>query len=514
MKKQDAIDKLRADIEAAYGKACTDMAAGKDADLAELAKTHKLGENANGWKNPYPTSDPRSLLLEYQFVYWHDKSRFKVALWSRQSGKDFTTEGEAVEDCYKTERNEWMIAAPSERQAMDSLEKAKEWAAAFELSIADYKESREGSGSETLLKSAEVTLSNGARLRAVPGKPDTVRGRSANILLTEFDFFENPLATWRAILPSITNPLRGGEKKVRLITTPNGIGSATHGIWTKADTAKMQWSRHLVTLYHAVLMGLPVDVEQIREAFGDPEGFAQEFLCQFLDTSSVLLPYEVIALVENPMATTAMPAEYWATLGGTPVDLGVDFGRKRDLTVCWANEDLGGFMMTKEVLELAKMPTHLQMDVLRPRMRKARRVSMDYTGPGIGLGDLAVAEFGEWNPEQHKFGKVELVTMTNAIKCEIYPAVRAKADQRMLGIPISTVVREDLHAMSRVVTAAGNISYRAPHTEDGHSDRLTGLALAIRAQSHAGAGAIVSVEGIRMGGNGRNVPSFSPRRLA
>ena len=127
----------------------------------------------------------------------------------------------------------------------------------------------------------------------MPGKPDTVRGRSANVYLTEFDFFEQPGATWRAILPSITNPLRGGEKKVRLKTTPNGKGSAMHRIWTKEDKL-MRWSRRTVTIYQAVLMGLPVDIEQIKEALDDPEGWGQEFECEFLDGSNVLLPYDVI----------------------------------------------------------------------------------------------------------------------------------------------------------------------------------------------------------------------------
>ena len=201
MKKSDAIEKLRSDIAAAYQKASADAVelSGVDLEsLGERCKTHKLGENFSGWKNPYPTDDPRNLLLEYQFRYYQDKSRFKFGLWSRQTGKDFTSEGEAAEDCMVTPRNEWMVAAPSERQALDSLDKAKEWAEAFDLKIADYQERREGSSSETLLKSAEVIFSNKSRIRAVPGKPDTVRGRSANVLLTEFDFFENPAATWRA----------------------------------------------------------------------------------------------------------------------------------------------------------------------------------------------------------------------------------------------------------------------------------------------------------------------------
>ena len=303
--KKDAVEKLREDLRKARKTAGAALRDKPVDELGELVATHKMGDNINGWKNPYPTTDPRNLLLEYQFAWREDASRFKCALMSRQTGKDFSSESEAAEDCHARPRTEWMIAAPSERQALDSLEQGKTWAEGFDLKIADYEENREG-GSETLLKSAEIIFANGSRMRAVPGKPNTVRGRSANLLLTEFDFFEDPPATWRAVLPSITNPLRGGEKKVRLITTPNGSGSAMHKIWTKDDGDKMKWSRHFVTLYHAVLMGLPVDVEQIRQAFDDPDGFAQEFLCQFLDGSNVLLPYDVIQMAESAEAT-----EFW-----------------------------------------------------------------------------------------------------------------------------------------------------------------------------------------------------------
>lgn len=466
--------------------------------MSEAAATpagpHALASVAtkpNRWVNPYKQTDPRSLLLEYQDRYWHDKARFKIGLWSRQTGKDFTTSGEAASDCFQAMldgRNgtQWMIAAPSERQSMESLDKAKEWVEAFAGVIDDYREQREGSSSESMLKSAEITirLHNGpkakSKIRAVPGKPSTVRGLSANLILTEFDFFEDADATWRAVLPSITNPLKGGKKVVRLITTPNGIGSAAHKIWIKKE-GKVQWSRHKVTIHDAVAMGLPIDIEELREAFDDPEGWAQEFECEFLDTASVLLPYDVIALIENPSATTAAPSDYWQSRHVTPITLGIDFGRKKDLTVSWAMENIGGFRMTREVLELDKMPTHQQFEILSPRVETAQRVCFDYTGPGIGLGDLLVSKFGEWNPEQHKFGKVELVTFTNQLKCEIFPKLRAEADRRMLGIPTSRVIREDLHSMCRIVTAASNVTYRAPHTDDGHADRCTALALANRA---------------------------------
>lgn len=491
------MERLRARVEAAAAAAARDLPGSGELDLEDLerrAVAHKLGTNAFGWSNPYPPDDPRNLLFQYQFASWHDPARFILELWSRRAGKDFTSEGVAVEDCYKITRNEWMIAAPSERQALDSLDIAKDWVEAFSLKIHDYREAREGASSNTLLKSAEITLSNKSKLRAVPGKPDTVRGRGCNLLLTEFDFFENPAATWRALLPSIANPLRGGQKKVRLITTPNGKAGATHKLWTKPDGARMRWSRRLVTIYHAVLMGLPVDVAELREAFDDPEGWLQEFCCQFLDQASVLLPYDLIALAESAAATEA-----WALSEAGlshPVFAGIDFGRSGDPTVCWTLQAEGDALWTREVLVLDNVSSPDQEQILRDRIRAASRVCYDYTGPGIGLGDYLVKEHGRWHPEGHEFGRVELCTFTAAFKRLIFPRLRkAFEPPTRLRIPISTAIREDLHEVQQVI-ANGDYNYWSPRTRKGHSDRCTALALAVRA-ADAGLGGAFTEELIR-----------------
>lgn len=518
----NAIEKLRADIEAARltaGRGGVASVVGCETQpietLEAMAREHPQGTNVNGWRNPYPAKDPRSLLLEYQFANREDLSRFKLTLQSRQSGKDFTAQSEVAEDCYKVPKTEWMIAAPSERQALDSLDQGKTWAQGFGLAVEDYNEER--AGEHAVLKAAEVIFSNGSRMRAVPGKPDTVRGRSASVLLTEFDFFEQPAETWRALLPSITNPLRGGQKKVRLITTPNGNGGAMHKLWTAGDGQRMKWSRHFVTIYHAVLMGLPVDIEELREAFGDPDGWAQEFCCQFLDAVSLLLPYDVIAACEGIEATERALPEYWTSVGGAPVDLGIDFGRRRDITVCWAAEKVADLQVTREVLCLEKMSTPDQVDALRPRIQKARRVALDYTGPGTGMGDYLVKEFGEWNPKENQFGKIELVTFTNAMKVDLFAKLRIAYEKRAWRIPSSVAIREDLHSIYRVVSPRGNVTFRAPHTEDGHADRATAQALCTHAGSYS-SGGIISVAGIRFGANrtaARGLrPVFIPRRLA
>ncbi|MDR1281018.1 MAG: hypothetical protein LBK99_09375 [Opitutaceae bacterium] len=478
--KKDALEKLHAQADEALAAARANPLWGETVEqLGKRVETHKIGTSLSGWKNPYPASDPRSLLLEYQYIVFHDRSRFKACLQGRQTGKDFTNEGEAAEDCYARPGTEWMVAAPSERQALDSLDQGKTWAEAFGLVVADYTEEREGHNAQTLLKAGEILYSNGSRQRAVPGRPDTVRGRSANLLLTEFDFFEKPAATWRAVLPSITNPLKGGEKKARLCTTPNGKGSAMHRIMTKEDTEKMRWSRHTITLYHAVLMGLPVDVAQVREAMDDPDGFDQECLCVWLDGSNVLLPYEIIAPAESAEAT-----ETWSLAdAGTsnPLYLGIDFGRTNDPTVCWTLQRVGDILWTREVLVLEKVSTPDQMQILRDRITAAQRVCFDYTGPGIGLGDLMVQAFGEWKPEAHKFGKIGLCTFTTGFKRELFPRLRRLFEAPVkLRIPISITIREDLHQMQQVITN-GEYNYWSPRTRLGHSDRCTALALATRA---------------------------------
>ncbi|MGP8199036.1 MAG: hypothetical protein ACLQU4_05975 [Limisphaerales bacterium] len=244
---------------------------------------------------------------------------------------------------------------------------------------------------------------------------------------------------------------------------------------------KTTWSCHFVDIYTAAKEGLPINIEELKAAVDDPEGWAQEFECQFLDVQAVLLPYELIATCESIEATATAPAGYWDTKPSYSIDMGIDFGRRHDLTVCWSNAKLGDVAQTVEVLELPKMSTPEQIEYLRPRLKRARRVCLDYTGAGIGMGDYLVKEFKEWKPAEHKYGKIELVTFSNTLKVEIFSKLRMAFEKRGVRIPISRLVREDLHSINRVTTSSGGVTYRAPHSADGHADRCTALALALRA---------------------------------
>jgi phage FluMu gp28-like protein len=424
-----------------------------------------------------PIITPLSSLLPYQTQWINDEARFKLGLMCRQSGKSWTSALEAVRDCCER-KTTWVCLSAGERQALEWMLKAREHVEAFKVALAGYEETRDGA--EALLKQAEIRWPNGSRLLAIPANPDTARGYSANLLLDEFAFHEDPDRIWRAIYPSISNPLKG-IFKIRVVSTPNGMGNKFADLWHKSEN----WSKHRVDIYDAQKAGLPVNIDQLRAGLDDPEGWAQEYECQFLDAAAVLLPYELIATCESTEATTVISPEWWQTASNRPVFIGWDFARKRDLSVPWICERIGDVLHTREVLEFRGMSTPDQVEAMDSRIRQAKKVCVDYTGPGIGLGDELVKRHGEYKPSEHKFGRVELVTFTNTEKLRLFPALRVAFEKRTVRVPVNRAIREDLHSMQRVVTANGNVTYRAPHTADGHSDRCTSLALCLRAAGQA-----------------------------
>lgn len=237
-------------------------------------------------------------------------------------------------------------------------------------------------------------------------------------------------------------------------------------------------------LRDAIAAGLPVDYETLAEAIGDPLAVRQELDAEFVDTQSQLLPTEIILRAESPDASLHPAAEVFS--GGRDLRVGVDVGRVSDPTVIWTAERLGDVLYTRELLVLAGMSHADQLSIIRARVSACTRCCMDYTGMGIGMGDMLVREFGEYKPEAHKFGRVELCTFSAALKREIFPKLREAMEGLRLRIPADPALRTDLSAMQQVCSG-GQFSYEAPRTKDGHSDRCTAAALCVRAGEGAAA---------------------------
>lgn len=408
----------------------------------------------------------REILMPYQLKWVEDSSRFKIGLWSRQTGKSFATACEAVTDCAAQPKGNsclWVVLSAGERQALEWMEKAKKWTEAVKATVDSYDEIRDSANA--LLSRAEIRFANGARIVAIPANPDTARGYSANLVLDEFAIHERPFDIWAAIYPSITNPLNG-EKRLRIVSTPKGRGNKFADLWEHND----KYSKHKVTIEDAVRMGLPVDIEELKAGVDDPDIWAQEYMCEFIDNTSVLLPYEMIGKCES---------ESIQDDGQSPVYIGMDVGRSKDLSVIVTAVKLGDVLAVVDVTELKRMPFADQLDVLlgKARDRRLRRACIDSTGIGAMLAEEAARKGG---------GKFEGVPFTVASKGEMYGLMRRKFEERSVRIPVSRDLREDLHAVQRVVSTGGNVTYSAPRNADGHSDRAAALALCIRAAAATG----------------------------
>jgi len=215
----------------------------------------------------------------------------------------------------------------------------------------------------------------------------------------------------------------------------------------------------------------------------DEEAWQQEFLARFIDASNVLLPYDLIAKCESAEATVEVSPERMRS--GTWY-VGIDFGRTSDPTVCWIFELVGDVLWTRSVKVLRNTNTVDQFAELSPYIERAAKCCLDYTGPGVGFGDMVARKFGaDKNNQGAKFAKVELCTFSRPFKCEIFPKLRTAVEGMKLRLPIDVEVREDLHEMQQVVKD-GAYNYMAKRTAEGHSDRCTSLALALRAASMGG----------------------------
>lgn len=447
---------------------------------------------------------PKDLLFPKQRKFVDDRSQYKLGVTTRQWGKSTTTSGEAVHDSLTDPGTKWVCMSAGERQSVEWLSKAKEWVAAYRLVIEDVAEDR-GGMAEGLLRSAEVSLNNGSKIIAIPANPSTARGYSANIILDEFAYHEDPNAIWSAMFPSTTNKLAGTfldrwravvrgedpkdilrELKLRVVSTFNGKNNKFYELYEKGLAGLNGYSIHKVTIHDAVADGMPLDVEKLKAALDDPDAWAQEYECEPMDSSNVLLTYDLIASCESSEATTLVGGDFWETGISNPLFMGIDFARKRHLSVAWTNEILGDVGHSREILEMHNMSTPDQVELLRPRLKRVQRACLDYTGPGVGMGDYLVEEFGEWKPEQDKFGKIELVNFSQNTKVDLFSKLRMAFESKRVRVPISRVIREDLHSVHRVTSNNGGVTYRAPTTSDGHADRCTALALCVRA---AGGGA-------------------------
>lgn len=420
-------------------------------------------------------------LYPYQKEWILDLSRFKEGRWARQTGKSFGCAAGIVLDSREVDKNKWITISSGERQVKEFMEKVELHSSITDVAISWNEETygyKNAEGYREEYKVTECRLRNGSRIVGVPANPDTARGYSGNVYLDEFSVHKNSREIWAAVFPIIS---RSGFK-LWITYTPKGKQNKAYEI-----SNNPMFSHHVLDIYEAVLQGCPHDIDLLKSAIDDPDLWAQEYEVKFLDEATAFITYDQINEVEHDKA--GLPEMY----AKGQAYVGMDIGRRRDLTVIWVLEIVGDVLWTREVVQMRRASFAEQDRELDRVWRTYRpyRICMDQTG----MGEKPVED------AQRAYGStVEGVLFTGPVKLDLATTLRRRFEDRQIRIPIDRDIREDIHSVKKVATSAGNVRFDAEGSEDSHADRFWALALAVHAATSpsgpiefevAGAGRVV-----------------------
>lgn len=428
--------------------------------------------------------NPDAPLLPFQARWVNDNSRLKLGEKSRQIGYTWASAYACSRRTgRKGARNNQWVSSRDEMQAKLFIDDCKLWTGVIQIAAQDLGE--QVIDPDKKQTAYVLEFANGKRINSMSSNPDAQAGKRGGRVLDEFALHQDPRQLWSIAYPGIT---WGGSLEV--FSTHRGSANFFNQLIreVKEGGNPKKISLHSVSLQNALEEGLLFKLQQkldpehevqamdeaeyfdyIRNGCADQESFDQEYMLKPADDGAAFLEYDLIASAEYGIDWN------WRAIEGRELYIGVDIGRKRDLTVIWVLERLGDVLYTREVIELEKKRKGEQEDVLWPWIARARRTCIDASGLGIGWVDDAQDKFGEQ--------RVEGVTFSAPVKEALAYPVRGAMEDRKIRIPYSPKIRADLRQVTKEVTAAGNVRFTAERTPDGHADRFWALALAIHAAS-------------------------------
>lgn len=431
--------------------------------------------------------------LGFQGRWIADRSRMKLCEKSRQIGfswcdaYDTVTETAGVDwpfDCWISSRDQIQAQLYTEDCAM--------WARALNIVARDLGESILETEGGKKASAQRLQLANDRDIWSLSSNVDAQAGKRGTRKNDELALNPENRRLFSIGRPGIT----WGGRWVGFSThrgTHNFFNELIREIREKGNPK--HFSLHRVTIEDALRDGLLVKLKQQwaridpqderllmteeqylqneRNECADEETWQQEYMCNPADDASAFLEYEQI------IKCRYRPEENWKTdLQDAKGELfvGVDVGRKHDLTVIWVLEKLGDVFYTRRVIELHRQRFDAQEAELYSilRLPQVRRCCIDETGIGIQFTERAKTTHGY---------QVEGVMFTPRVKEELAYPMKAAFEEMRVRIPDDKFITADLRAVKKETTPSGNVRFAADRGANGHADRFWALALAL----HAGA---------------------------
>lgn len=421
----------------------------------------------------------RELLWPYQKKFLLSKSRDIVLEWARGNGKTAAVACKIALETFKSQSEgrseDWLIASATREQAKEAIDKVAGWCKAFLVIAADSGavEPIEELATAKLPDGSEIKFNRWVirigrqRILAQAASPAAARGYTANIWWDEAAHHPDGAEMYEAL----RHCTRGYYRMIVSGTPWGDKDNQFYKLVHNTDTHDGQdlWDKSIVDIHEAVRQGriYCIDREQKQS---DPDKWDREMLLKWIDGAAQWLPGSLLDKAESSLCTVDGSG---ATLGrSSQFFIGNDIGLRGDLWVAWVLQVVDGVRRTVEVVTMARQDFEAQHEEIYRLMRKYNAVKL-YIDQG-GLGEETTEIY------MKKYGtRVEGIIFNLNNKGAMALQVKTAMQGGTLLIPQNQhEIRSDLQSVTKVVSPAGNVLFKAQRKDAGHADRYTALALA------------------------------------
>lgn len=396
----------------------------------------------------------KEILLRYQQSFATNSKKRKCWISSRQIGKSFTI---AYLLCYKalsSKNGLSLCISVNARSASEIIMKCKQFAEAIKLMSKgriDYDSSYDS-----------IKFSTGSRVMSLPGSTDgsNLRGWTANcICIDEAAFVPHLDSIMQGIAPTLT---RDPNSELILTTTPAGKNGYFYSMYSDALNSD-EWYVQNTTIQDAIADGLKIDLDSLKSLCPDPDVFAQEYECKFLDEYGSMIDTNLIDWYDD------MPKGNYSTI------MGMDIGSRSDRSAIVQIKTNGRDSYVDNIVVLNKTSYEDQLRIVKELHNKEHFHSGYIDQNGIGS---AISEF----ITKQVSSRLKGFTFTGTNKTPMYEALRGGIFDHSIkfNLKYKDMIVNDFNNVQRIVTEDGKVKYQAGHNENGHSDITSGLVLALQ----------------------------------
>jgi phage FluMu gp28-like protein len=439
-------------------------------------------------------ADPFKLLCPYQIAWLRDQSPLALAEKSRRIGWTWTQALGVVLSLAglpaSSPQSYWHSSADMSASG-EFIRDCSDWASVVNA-VAKTTGEPEVIDEVDGISAFVMRFANGSKAVAGSSNPKFFRSKGGPAGLDEFAFHRDGRELYKA---AHATAMFWGYP-LRIWSTHNGPGSYFNSLIGDARTGRLKASLHKTTVLDAVEQGiveridmrrLKLDdvpapdskrrqewLDELRSTCPDEDTWNEEYMCVPSSDASSLLTYDLISACEVANLQLFDVAGPFDSSG--PIYTGFDVGRKRDLSALWALEKVGDVFWTRVLRVFDRVNFTAQEGAVNRLLenRSVKRLCIDATGIGLQMSERLQQRWGKY--------RVEAVNFSAPVKSELAMPLRRLFEDKLVRIPKDDAIREDLHSVRKIVTAANNIRLDVDRSDtDGHADRFWALGLAYHA---------------------------------